>query len=198
MKNLNLPYFSTQLCTIEVALLLFGGAFSSSCSSTPTPDQEFATLEGPRFELPEEVLLDVRVQVFEPGKLPSSTKAAAQGLSDEIRSAEATYVAVQLKKTLEDCGRWGAVRVVPSEHTGAELQVTGRIARSNGEELKLKVKVVDATGRKWFDKSFHGAVSQEQATEAAEQQGEVFQSLYNQVANELTKHARKLTFDEAL
>ncbi|MFT5289711.1 MAG: hypothetical protein ACI82F_001777 [Planctomycetota bacterium] len=183
-----------------VIVLLFSAVMSACASTYPRPQlqKEAVELEEPRFEIPEPLLFDVRIKVFDPGKLPKSMNAS-RGLSEKIRKTESAYVAVELKKTLESAGRWGAVRVVPAEHAGDELLVTGCILKSNGEELKLEVTAVDARGRAWFEKkSFRSAVSEEDCTEAVDKQCEVFQSLYNQIANELAAAAQELTIEETL
>ena len=75
-------------------------------------------------EVPENQLLDVWIELFDPGELPED-EDEAMGLSMDIREAEARYIPEQLRTTMESTGHWGAVRVVPQETTGAELLVTG-------------------------------------------------------------------------
>lgn len=113
------------------------------------PDMEKVALIPVQTEIPESLLLDVRIQVFDPGELPSSENAS-RGLSEEIRKAESHYMAIQLRNAMQQTGHWGAVRVVPAETSGDEVLVTGRILKSNGEVLKLKIGVSDATGKHWF------------------------------------------------
>lgn len=160
-----------------------------------TPDRETVALVQARFEIPEPLLLDVRIQVFDPGELPFSQNAS-RGLSQKIREAESPYAAAQLKHTMQQTNHWGAVRVVPAEHWGDEVLVDGRILKSNGEELRLNVGVLDATGRQWFRKTFHSAVSEEQCRESSEKQVEVFQNIYNKIANELAAHYGAFTVGE--
>lgn len=149
----------------------------------------------PNFEIPEQLLFDVRVQIFDAGELPTS-KNASLGLSKKIRNAEATYMAVQLRNTLQESENWGAVRVVSAPHAGDELLVVGRIRKSNGEEMRLGVSVFDATGREWFSQSFRCAVTEEQHDEAETRNAEVFQNIYNRISNRLATYCGDLTVDD--
>ena len=145
-------------------------------------DKKFVDLMQPEIEIPEQQLIDVRVQIFEPGKLPTS-KNAALGLSEKIRKAESTYIAVQLKNTLQQSKNWGAVRTVSAPHAGDEVLVAGRILKSNGEELQLRVWAVDATGKLWFKQTFKSAVAEDRYARASDQKAAVFQNIYNKTAN---------------
>ena len=97
-------------------------------------------------EIPENQLLNVSIEVFDPGALPEDEKDA-NGLSMDIRNAEARYMPEQLRRTMENTGYWGAVRVVPGGATGGELLVPGTILESNGNQLDLVIDAKDASGR---------------------------------------------------
>ena len=74
------------------------------------PDLAKVALISAQQDISEEELLDVRIQSFDPGQLPTS-KNAARGLSEETRQAEAHYIAVQVRNAVQQTGHWGAVRV---------------------------------------------------------------------------------------
>jgi hypothetical protein len=154
-------------------------------------------LESAQTEIPEPLLLDVRIQTFDLGELPTSENES-RGISKEIRQAESKYMAVQLKHALYQTGYWGSVRVVPAESSGDEVRVTGRILKSNGEELKLKIEAFDAVGRQWFEKNFKGAVNEQMYKESSGEQIEVFQNVYCQIANELAAYYKTMTQDQIL
>ena len=97
-------------------------------------------------ELPEDQLLDVWIELFDPGELPKD-EDDARGLSMEIREAEARHMPVHLRGVMEKTGYWGAVRVVPRDTEGAEVLVSGTILESNGEDLVLQVT---RTGCQWL------------------------------------------------
>ncbi|MGB7451970.1 MAG: hypothetical protein WBM36_07575 [Lysobacterales bacterium] len=145
-------------------------------------------------EIPESQLLNASIEVFDPGALPEDEKQA-NGLSMDIRKAEARYMPEQLRATMEKTGYWGAVRVVPRGLTNGELLVSGTILESNGLQLDLKISAKDATGRKWFTREYRAGV------EAAYYQvsglsKEVFQPLYRTVANDLAEFFKGLTDED--
>lgn len=145
-------------------------------------------------EVPEERLLNVSIEIFDPGELPEDPKDA-NGLSMDIRKAEARYLPEELRATMEKTGYWGAVRVVPSGMTGSELIVSGTIIASNGEQLDLAITARDASGQQWFKKEYRDG------TEAAfyrahELFGDAFQPLYNTIANDLASYLKKLTIED--
>jgi hypothetical protein len=182
---------------LVVSLLL--AVLLSNCATyrRVRPDKGKVALESAQTEIPEPLLLDVRIQTFDLGELPTSENES-RGISKEIRQAESKYMAVQLKHALYQTGYWGSVRVVPAESSGDEVRVTGRILKSNGEELKLKIEAFDAVGRQWFEKNFKGAVNEQMYKESSGEQIEVFQNVYCQIANELAAYYKTMTQDQIL
>ena len=128
------PLIANLRSLLRCAQTLLLCAFVSGCATTAKPkvDRELATLVVAEEEVPESELLDVRIEVFDPGELPSS-EADSRGLSEDIRTVEARYLPVQLKNAIQQTGHWGAVRVVPGKTSGAEVSLSGRILASDGE-----------------------------------------------------------------
>ncbi len=146
-------------------------------------------------ELPDEQLLDVWVELFDPGELPED-EDQAMGLSMDIREAEARYLPEQLRTTMESTGHWGAVRLVPRDTTGSELLVRGIILESDGEQLALQITALDATGRQWFRRTYREEIEYAQYTNRGHNGTEVFQPLYNTIANDLAEFRAKLDTGE--
>ncbi len=178
---------------LTIVLLLLGG-----CSALgPTHDVKGPVpLNKAVAEVPENQLLDVWIELFDPGELPED-EDEAMGLSMDIREAEARYIPEQLRTTMESTGYWGAVRVVPQDTTGAELLVQGSIIVSDGEQLALQIKALDASGREWFDRAYEEAliegVYKARSLIRNPSSQDVFQSLYNTIANDLAEFRRTLT-----
>jgi hypothetical protein len=143
-------------------------------------------------EVSEDQLLDAWVELFDPGELPED-EDDAMGLSMDIRDAEARYIPEQLRVTMESTGYWGAVRLVPKNTEGGELLVRGRIIVSDGAQLKLEITALDATGREWFNRDYKESVEVEAYQNRNAGKGEMFQSLYNTIANDLAEFRRSLT-----
>ena len=48
----------------------------------------------------------------------------------------------------------GAARVTPNTSASGQIYVLGKIVESNGYKVKIKIKVIDASGKKILDKDF--------------------------------------------
>ncbi|MGD2112120.1 MAG: hypothetical protein PVI50_01955 [Gammaproteobacteria bacterium] len=151
-------------------------------------------VDRPLAEIPEARLLDVWIEVFDPGELPADEEQAS-GLSMEIRQAEARYLPEHLRDTMEKTGYWGAVRVVPRGTEGSEVLVQGTILASDGEHLELRINALDATGREWFDTVYEAQVPAA-VYQSDGPRDEPFQSLYNAIANDLAAYRESLGVQE--
>lgn len=142
-------------------------------------------------EVPDSQLIDVRIKSFKPAPI-SEDKDKSVGISKEVRKVEAYYAAVQLRRTMQETGYWGAVRVVPSDYTGGELLVAGSVLESDGEILRLDVTVTDATGTQWFDREYSGIVDSA-AYDTAKKKGEdPFAFVYTKISNDIAQYRAKL------
>jgi hypothetical protein len=181
---------------ILMVLALFSLAIMSGCARVPgtqvgeqvaplTPDQELA----------DSALLNVSIQVFDPGQLPEDPEKR-RGLSPEIREAESRFAPIHLKHTLQRTGYWGAVRVVPDSDVGSEVLVQGRIEYSDGENAALKVLVSDARNVVWFERTYAETARPEEHFRVEAEKEDVFQDLFNTIANDLALYRNGLTSRE--
>ena len=168
----------------------------SGCASIPgnqVADQvRPMTVDG---EVEEEKLLNVSIQVFDPGVIPEDADAS-EGLSQGIRDAEARFIPVHLKYSLQRTGYWGAVRVVPGDEAGAEVLVKGRVEYSDGESAVVSVDVVDATGRLWFKKIYAETAKKNEHERTEPEKNDTFQDLFNTIANDLAMYRQQLSPQE--
>lgn len=166
--------------TLLLALLV------TACSSLGLPREvdDQAVIRKPAVELPEAELLDLWIELFDPGTLPEEQQDA-QGLSAAIRAAEARYIPQHLREVIEQSGYWGAVRVVPRGNEGGESVLRGTILASDGEQLQLAIAVQDATGRTWFEKRYTSRRTAAEIEAALGRGQEPFEPLYIAIANDL-------------
>ena len=115
----------------------------------------------------------------------------SKGISPQVRTAEGYYVAVQLKNAMQQSGFWGAVRVVPKDMTGGDVIVFGRLLQSDGEIIKLEVNAEDVTGNRWLAREYEEVVPADAYSTKAN--SEVFQFLYNRIANDLAAIRTKMS-----
>ena len=111
----------------------------------------------------------------------------------QIKSAETRYLPYVLKQTLERSGYWGAVSLLPRRDPSAELDIIGSLDVSDGVELKLRLKAVDATGRVWLDQAYYEVATDLSYATDPDYLEDPFQSLFNQMANDLSKVLKQLT-----
>ena len=90
---------------------------------------------------------------------------------------------------------WGAVRVVPDDNQFTDLLLKCKILHSDGEHIELEVKVTDATGRQWIDKSYEDTASSYAYTHPVANQ-DPFLVLYRQIANDMLLIFNNLTTQE--
>ncbi len=183
--------FSRLLMLALLSLTIFSG-----CATVPgkqvgdqvaplTPDQELA----------DAALLNVSVQVFDPGQLPEDPDKR-RGLSPEIREAESRFAPIHLKHTLQRSGYWGVVRVVPDNDAGSEVLVRGRIEHSDGENAALHIVASDARNVVWFERTYAETARPEDHYGVEAEKEDVFQDLFNTIANDLALYRNGLTIRE--
>ncbi|RUM35178.1 MAG: hypothetical protein DSY58_07305 [Desulfobulbus sp.] len=180
----------TGMYVLLVVMLFLGG-----CAGVPGPQvpDQVAPLMVEQ-ELSEESLLNVSIRIFEPGQLPSDAKKA-RGLSRNIREAEARFIPIHLKYTLQRTGYWGMVRVVPDDDVGTDLLVKGRIVYSDGESLTLEIEAVDSTNRLWLKKQYAETASPQEHEKGVQGEIDVFQDMFYTIANDLALARQRLTPD---
>jgi hypothetical protein len=141
-------------------------------------------------EIPTEQLLDVGVHIFDPG-LPKGIEDDPDmqdklRIYPDIRQAEARYMAMQLRDTLEDTGQWGAARVVPASVNSFDLTVDAKIVESNGAYLKVEVTARDATGKTWIEKKeYEGHADTRVYRDNYTAGRDPFENVYVLIANDL-------------
>jgi len=183
---------SRSLLCFPLMLILLAGCSGFGTRQNVNNDEQVQKSET---EISEDQLLDVWIELFDPGALPDD-KEDASGLSKEIREAEARYMPLQLRDTMEKTGYWGAVRVVPQGTAGGELLVRGTIVVSDGENLELAITALDASGREWFSSTYQAEVSLVAYRNAGQSGEEVFQALYNAIANDLAAYRATLAAED--
>ncbi|HJS22070.1 MAG TPA: hypothetical protein VJ764_05390 [Steroidobacteraceae bacterium] len=153
-------------------------------------------------EIPEGELLDVGVRIFDPGIPPEvendAELQAKKGIYPDVRRAEARYMAMLLRDTLETSAQWGAVRVIPATAEFVDVMVTGRIVKSSGKEMELEVSVSDSTGRTWFANKKYEAEADigSYLSDAALKARDPFQNVYSTIANDMLEFRKTLSADD--
>jgi hypothetical protein len=160
-------------------LLLLPACVSQTVTTTAVPP-----LERPPALVPEQLLLDVGIAVFDPGI--ADYEEGAQ-VYPEVRKAEARFMPQLLAEAMQNSGGWGAVRVVPSDQQITDLLVQGRINKSDGEELVLHILARDSRGVTWLDRDYSAHASRYAYNNSTRSDYDPFQAIYHTIANDLLR-----------
>ena len=130
-------------------------SFLASCASTSNIGPQYqSNSSNSAKSVPENIEpFDVAISLFDPG-ISNQDSYGEDGIWPELRRSEAMYMAVQLRDVLAKTQRYGAVRVTPDNYSSADLYITAKIIKSNGEDVALQVKVSDSTGKTWISKKY--------------------------------------------
>ncbi len=192
---------------LSLLLFLFLGACGSSGQKSVDPAQQ-AALAWPvplgvvRLNQEEGVVesarLDLGIIVFDPGIPKDASTHSKLGVFPKIREVEAQYLPVILRDALIASDNWGVVRVVPEDDETLELRVTGKIIHSDGEDLVLHIRAIDAAGGVWLDRSYHDRTNVSDFPALvngapAQISDDPFADLYRQIANDLAQAKAQFT-----
>jgi len=178
----------SRLITAAALIPVFIGIGCASQSSTrknSTPAIQAAQ------EIPIEEVLDVGIAVFDPG-LPPQGQPMPDDVFPELRKAESRFQAIQLMETMQSTGQWGAVRVLPAGYGITDLKISGTILLSTGMKLVLDIRAVDARGKVWLDKRYRANADELAYVSTEINDHDPFQSIYNEISNDLLEARRKL------
>ncbi|HEY6131374.1 MAG TPA: hypothetical protein VIV27_05110, partial [Halioglobus sp.] len=182
--------------TVTRALLWIGlCTLLSACVNQSIKSTSVPAIATPAVAVPEELLFDVSIVVFDPG-IEDTEEDEAQLVYPEVRKAEARFMATELSEAVQESGAWGAVRVVPIDTQINDLMVRGKILHSDGEELQLAITATDARGNVWLDKTYTGHSSRYAYESTTRNPADPFQAVYNIIANDLLKKLEQLKPEE--
>jgi hypothetical protein len=149
-------------------------ATACATSSSRVPPLSVATEE-----LPATALLSMTIGEFAPGVAPGEDDWRA---AFDIREAEARFVPVQLKQTLQSTGQWGPIWVMPRLSEAVDLHLEGELLTSDGEQVALAVRATDARGRAFLERTYRVKLDAADYSNVAR---DPYQAIYTLIANDL-------------
>ncbi len=177
-----------RLLLMVLLMMLLGGCTSQTIKKVNSVEVVAATEE-----LDNAQLLDVGVYVFDPGLPEDVVELNEEGVYPQVRRSEARYIPYQIRTTMERTNQWGAVRMLPKMDSANELHVNGVVLESDGFNLVISVHAEDATGRVWLDKTYDDVATQFAYRDDIDFEGDPFQDVYNQIANDLLSVRQQLS-----
>lgn len=199
MNSLRLRLDSTLV--VRWLAVAFLGVFASGCMVHETRPQLRVNAVRAAEEIPVAQLLDVSVHLFNANVPEDEKKQEEERIFPEVRRAEARYLPMRLRDTLEGTGHWGQVRVVPEDAQSLDVSVHGKILESTGMRLEMDVTVADASGREWFSKRYEQdadtrSYREMQAGKAVSDARDPFQNLYANIANDMLAFRQQLAAND--
>ena len=158
--------------------------FLNACATHTVKTTTYTPVIQDSQNLPEELLLDVGVNIFDPG-LDEVLDEEEETTNGQIRVAESRYAPYLLAETLQRSANWGIVRVMPNDASPMDVLINGTILQSNGEAMTIRVQVQDSKGREWYTREYHEVISQFSYDPQQRQQNDPFQVIYNKITNDL-------------
>ena len=140
--------------------------------------------------------LDVIIPIFDPGLSKSAENYEKDGIWPELRRAEANRFAYKLKQALDDSKAFGAVRVTPDETASGDLYVLGKIEESDGQNVKIRLNVVDISGKKWLNSSFSHEVQASFYKNTRNAGGDAYDPVFEKAAESIIKALQRRSASE--
>ncbi|WP_116813039.1 hypothetical protein [Steroidobacter cummioxidans] len=179
--------------TLALIFLSVAALGAAGCVTHETRPQQRVKAIQAATEIPEAQLLDVGVRLFEENLPKDEKKMEQEHIFPEVRKAEARYLPMQLRNTLEGTGQWGQVRVMPQDADALDVYVSGKIIESSGQVLRAEITVVDATGRQWFKREYNQLADTRSYKDQTGKPRDPFQNMYNTLANDMLMYRQQMT-----
>ena len=135
---------------LAAALAALAGCVTMGTTSGPSVGPRSAASAAASHGVYQGVRLDVIVPVFDPGLPDDPDDYDKEGVWPELRRAEANRFALALKQALQDTQVFGDVRVSPDTEATGDLYVIGAIEKSDGQDVRIAIEVVDIGGKRWM------------------------------------------------
>ena len=179
--------------TLALIVLSVAALGAAGCVTHETRPQQRVKAIQAATEIPQSQLLDVGVRLFEENLPKDEKKMEAEHIFPEVRKAEARFLPMQLRNTLEGTGQWGQVRVMPQDAEALDVYVSGKIIESTGQVLRAEITVIDATGRQWFKREYNQLADTRSYKDQTGKPRDPFQNMYNTLANDMLMYRQQMT-----
>ena len=140
-----------MLKNLSICLIVI---FITSCATTtPMTSMSYQELEAEGSSLSNK--LDSNIVELDPGLKDTDVASREAGIWPELRRAEARRFAVKLAKSLNEANSFAAVSVTTNSNYLSDIVISGKIIKSNGEDVHLSITAVDSTGSKLINKKIY-------------------------------------------
>ena len=179
---------SVILCT---ALAVLAGCATMGTTPGPSVGPRGASSTAAQDGAYQGVRLDVIVPIFDPGLPDDPDDYEKEGVWPELRRAEANRFALALKQALQDTQVFGDIRVSPDTEATGDLYVIGAIEKSDGQDVKLAIEVVDIGGKRWTRKRYRHRVKEHFWRDPRNVGKDPYQPVFDEAAANIAKIVKK-------
>ena len=185
---------------LKCLALVCAGILLVACNASNPSRQGSSTYSvGPRTESPSfsttdssSPRLSVLIPIFDPNIPKNSDDYAKEGVWPELRRAEANRFAVQLRDALIETGAFDSVRVSPDDKATGHLYVQGKILKSNGEDVKIGIEVIDISGRRLSSKTFSYRVKDYDLQNPRAAGSDLYEPIFQDAASRIALDVKKI------
>jgi len=177
--------------TRRISILACTVLMVSGCAVNEVITAEVNQLDVADVAPSEDQLIDIGIVEFDDG-VAKDNDPLETGVYQEVRSAEVRYLPYHLKTTLQSTSHWGAVRVIPSRDAFTDVIISGEIEQSNGEFVTLRIRVDDAMGQRWFEKSYETQTGISSFDKYRDRSNDPYQNVFNDIANDLRDYVEAI------
>lgn len=193
MRKILYVLFSS-LITLSLASCIGGGSGGNVSSLNSTPfgislEDSPGTKSVSRYA---GIKLDVIIPVFDPNIPENPDDYEKLGVWPELRRTESVRFAEAMKLALQETMVFGDIRVSPDVAVAGDLYVIGKIEKSNGEDIKISMRVYDSSGKRWMKKTFKHRVKEYHWKDIRQKDKDPYQPVFEEAAKQIVKLLKKV------
>jgi hypothetical protein len=111
----------------------------AACNTHTVKTTSYTPIVQDSQNVPEDLLLDVGVAVFDPG-IDEIEKRDEETTNHEIRVAESRYAPFLLAETLQRSANWGIVRLMPNNESPMDVIINGTILQRMARPCRFALR----------------------------------------------------------
>lgn len=137
------------------------------------------------------VSLTINISQFDPGIPSDPNQYEEKGVWPELRRTESVRFSLGVTRALEEASYFDRVKMSPDMSSSASFYVSGEILESNGEDVRIKVKVLDASGKTVLLKRFSHRVPEYALSDPRQRGADLYDPLFEKVARDIVSSVKR-------
>ena len=176
------------------------GGYSESKKAYPVGPRSISEKQetSDEFKKRKRTELSILVLPLDPSIPEDSDNFAKKNIWPELRRAEANHFAVKLREALTKTEAFSTARVVPDKNVTGDLYMSGKIVKSNGEDVEISVSVMAINGETFLRNKIYNYRVKEYELDNPRNDAnyDIYDPVFEKIAEDVAKIFRKLTDDD--